>query len=196
MLGEDLDTKIKSLIKNSFKAGEKYLNKIDLNKIDIDTYIKTLGTFPISLDYKNKDVNIILTSSYFENISARRTIIETLNDINFRRGNNWTEKIVIAFMDEVISLYLYEGNDEIIRKREEEISYKYNVPINRLKTQVALFIINLDNNHDKFNILEYFSKYEIIMWKYRDIDKLQELIEEEKVPENDLKLLRDLKFIV
>ena len=191
MLGEDLDTKIKSLIKNSFKAGEKYLNKID-----IDTYIKTLGTFPISLDYKNKDVNIILTSSYFENISARRTIIETLNDINFRRGNNWTEKIVIAFMDEVISLYLYEGNDEIIRKREEEISYKYNVPINRLKTQVALFIINLDNNHDKFNILEYFSKYEIIMWKYRDIDKLQELIEEEKVPENDLKLLRDLKFIV
>ena len=191
MLGEDLDTKIKSLIKNSFKVGEKYLNKID-----IDTYIKTLGTFPISLDYKNKDVNIILTSSYFENISARRTIIETLNDINFRRGNNWTEKIVIAFMDEVISLYLYEGNDEIIRKREEEISYKYNVPINRLKTQVALFIINLDNNHDKFNILEYFSKYEIIMWKYRDIDKLQELIEEEKVSENDLKLLRDLKFIV
>ena len=28
MLGEDLDSKIKGLIKHSFKVGEKYLNKI------------------------------------------------------------------------------------------------------------------------------------------------------------------------
>lgn len=161
----------------------------------MDLYIKTLGTYPISLEYKNTNMDILITSSYYKNIYQRQIIIKTLDDLKFRRNNNWSEKVAIAFMDEVMYLYLYETDLEYIKRREEEIAYKYNVPICRLKTQLALFLNNLDNNKDKFHILDYFSEYEIIKWKYRDINKMQELIENNKISENDLKLLRDLKII-
>ena len=41
-----------------------------------------------------------------------------------------------------MNLYLYEADDTIISTCEKEISERYNVKTNRLKTQVALFINN------------------------------------------------------
>ena len=61
---------------------------------------------------------------------------------------------------------------------------------------MALFLNNLERGMDKFHILSYFSIYEIMEWKYRDIEKLQELIEENKLPEEDRKLLIRMNKIV
>ena len=99
-------------------------------------------------------------------------------------------------MEEVIDLYLHEGDDEIIEQREVEISERYNVKISRLKTQVALFINNLENYKDKFHIMQYFSGYEIVLWKYRDIEKLQEDVENNNLNTYDDYLLKRLDKIV
>lgn len=191
MLIESLDGRIKRFMIRMHKSGKKFLKATDM-----DTFIKTLGTFQMSLSYPERNLDILITSRYFENISARRTIIKTLEDIDFVRNKNWTEKVAIAYMDEVMSLYLYEGDPDYIKEKESIIARRYNVPISRLKTQLALFLINLENNHDNFHILDYFSEYELVLWKYRDINKLQELIENNKLNEKDQKLLQDLKIIV
>lgn len=187
--------KTKRLVDNfsyKFKTiGEKVLSKITEKE-----YINTYGFYqPIVV--KKEDKDLFISTSYFANISTRRTIVKTLDDIGFKRNKkDWTEKVAIAFMEEVFDLYLNEANDEVIETRRKEISTRYNVPTNRLKTQVALFLNNLDNGKDKFNILSYFSIYEIITWKYRDNEKLQNMIEENKIPESDLDILRKLERIV
>lgn len=187
-----MNKKIHDKFSNKFKSiGNKILHKISTKE-----YINRYGFYqPIVVKYCDKD--LFISTSYFSNISTRRTIVKTLEDINYKRGNkDWTEKVAIAFMEEVFDLFLNEANENIIETRKKEISNRYNVPTNRLKTQVALFLNNLENGKDKFNILSYFSIYEIITWKYRDSEKLQELIEQNKISENDLNILRKLERIV
>ena len=98
-------------------------------------------------------------------------------------------------MSEVMNLYLYEVDETIISTCEKEISKRYNVKSNRLKTQVALFINNYEKGKDKFNIGSYFSDYEIIKWKYRDIEKLQDIIEKDSLNKKDEFLLKRLDII-
>lgn len=176
----------KSFIKNSTNL---------LNHINMYDYIENFGKYQtLTVKVNNKD--LIVTSSVFANISTRRTLVNTLKNINYQRGNQkWVEQAVIAFLEEVMSLYLYEGDDDYIKTVEKDISKRYNVAINRFKTQVALFLNNLDKGKDNFHILSYFSPYEIITWKYRDINKLQEAIENDKISEKDKNFLRDLNII-
>lgn len=171
------------------KIGYKLLKKLSLHR-----YLKSFGRFqPVNVNLDHKD--LIVTSTYFSNITTRRTIVNTLRNINYKREDGWTEQVAIAFMEEVISLYLYEGDDDYIKDEEKDISERYNVPVNRLKTQIALFLNNLENGRDKFNIYSYFSKYEIVKWKYRDINKLQQDIEEDKLSAMDRILLKELNII-
>lgn len=171
------------------KLGYKLLKKLSLHR-----YIKSFGSFqPVTVNLDHKD--LIVTSTYFSNITTRRTIVNTLRNINYKREDGWTEQVAIAFMEEVISLYLYEGNDDYIKDEEKDISERYNVPVNRLKTQIALFLNNLENGRDKFNIYSYFSAYEIVKWKYRDMNKLQQDIEEDKLSLTDRILLKELDII-
>lgn len=171
------------------KAGRKLLKKLDTKN-----YIKVLGNYQ-AVDVTEQDKDLIVTTTYFSNISTRRTIVNTLKTIKYTRTTNWCEQVVIAFMEEVMDLYLHEGDDKYIKEREKEISLRYNVPTSRLKTQLALFLNNLDKGTDKFNILLYFSEYEILKWKYRDITKLQEDIEAGKVNSYNLYLLKRLDYI-
>lgn len=177
---------------------QKQFNKNSLKllkNLPTDFYIKTLGLFQgISVTDGVKD--LFVTTTYFANISTRRTLVNTLKSINYVRDGEWVEQVAIAFMEEVIDLYTNEGNDEIIKQREQEISKRYNVNKNRLKTQLALFLNNYDKGVDKFNIALYFSEYELVKWKHRDLDKLQEDIENDKISDWDKKLLRDLNVIV
>lgn len=187
-----MDNKLHNKFSDKFKAiGDKILHKISTKD-----YINMYGFYqPIVVRYSDKD--LFVSTSYFSNISTRRTIVKTLKNINYKRGNkDWSEKVAIAFMEEVFDLFLNEANDDIVDSYKKEISNRYNVPTNRLKTQVALFLNNLEKGKDKFNILSYFSIYEIITWKYRDSEKLQELIEQNKISENDLNILRKLERIV
>ena len=187
---------------DSCKTINRFSNKFEklgrrlLKEISLEDYIKTYGHFQPDVVCE-EDKDLFITTSYFSNISVRRTIVKTLEDIGYRRGKkDWSEKVAIAFMEEVINLFLNEGNDEIVDAKIEEISKRYNVPTNRLKTQIALFLNNLEKGKDKFNILSYFSIYEIMEWKYRDSEKLQELIEQNKISDNDLNILRKLERIV
>ena len=180
---------------NSFEKKFKKLGKKLLNKLSVSQYLKTFGSYqPVSTH--KEDMDLIVTSAHFANISTRRTIVNTLKAINFKREDKWTEQVAIAFMEEVIDLYLHEGDDEIIKQREVEISERYNVKVSRLKTQVALFINNLENYKDKFHIMQYFSGYEIVLWKYRDIEKLQEDVENNNLNTYDDYLLKRLDKIV
>jgi len=187
---------------DSCRAINKFSNKFEklgrrlLKKISLEEYIKTYGHFQPNVVCE-EDKDLFISTSYFSNISVRRTIVKTLQDIDYKRNKkSWSEKIAIGFMEEVIDLFLNEADDEIIEKRVKEISTRYNVPTNRLKTQVALFLNNLENGKDKFNILSYFSIYEILAWKYRDVEKLQELIEQNKLPKEDKKLLVRMNRLV
>lgn len=183
------------------KTLNKYESKIKkaslklLKNTTMKQYINTLGSYQ-SIVIKHQDKDLIITSSYFANISTRRTIVNTLKSINYKRGNaDWNEKVAIAFISEVMDLYLYEADETIISACEKEISKRYNVKSNRLKTQVALFINNYEKGKDKFNMGSYFSDYEIIKWKYRDIEKLQDIIEKDSLNKKDEFLLKRLDII-
>lgn len=170
------------------KRGKKFLNEVSLPK-----YISTFGSVqPITIVSDDNLKDLYISSTYFANISTRRTIVNLLQNINYIRPDKvWTEQVVIGFIDEVINLYTYEGNDEIIKEKELEISKRYNVSKNRLKSQVSLFLMHLDKGCDKYNISSYFSRLELLLWKYRDIEKLQEDIELNKISNSDIMILRE-----
>ena len=141
---------------------------------------------PITCEVEDK--NLFITSSYFSNLATRRTMVRTLKGLNYKRGNeNWNEFNVIPFIQEVFTLNIDgSGNYEEDRK---EISERYNVPVSRLNTQVALFIRNFENGNDKYGIGNYYSKFDIFAWKYRDLSKLQEDLENNKVSKETLNIV-------
>lgn len=177
------------LVKRILKFNKKYLkdkNYEDIINIKGTPYILFVSSYPNTLSCVSEDI-----LKELECIN----IIRTLKECKFERTDKWTEKVVNAFIYEVITLYTYVQDATIIESEEVNISERYNVPINRLKTQVALFLTNLKSGKDKFNILHYFSIYNIIKWKYRDLEKLQQDIENQKIDDEDLKYLRELNII-
>lgn len=182
---------VKKFDKQFAKAGKKLLNKIS-----VSMYLKTFGTYQSNINALEGRKSLIVTSNDFLNISSRKTIVDTLKEIHFeRKDDKWTTKTAIAFLDEVMNLFLFEGDDDIIKLTSDEISKRYNVPVSRLKTQTALFINNLYSGIDKYGIYNYFSKYEIVRWKYRDINKLQSDVENNKLLDDDRKILEELEII-
>ena len=176
------------------KFEEKFIKLVKklFKKLTFKSYFKTFGEVQhISTIDKTGKMDLIVTSSYFFNISTRNSLVNLLRSIDYKRGSNkWVEQVAIAFMYEVIELYTKNGDEYIISELEEEIAERYNVSKNRLKTQVALFLNNLESGKDKFNILSYFSLYEIVMWKYRDIEKFQEDLELNKVSEAEIQIMK------
>lgn len=186
-----------------FQQGYKVLNKFynrTLKKLDLDKYLPSS-----ELHYTIKeleDIDIILTNSYYNNIVKRQTIVKTLKDIKYeRKDTKWTSCTAIAFMEEVMSIEMlfevYNFSLQIKHNSDLEkicldISNRYNVPISRFNTQLALFIRNWEQGNDKFEISEYFSIYEIVKWKYRDVDKLQQDIENNKITDEELQAIRKL----
>lgn len=72
---------------------------------------------------------------------------------------------------------------------------RYNVPESRLATQLALFLRNCKEGKDKADIYNYFSPYDLIRWQYRDSEKLQLDIENNKLNEFEIQLIKDLNEV-
>lgn len=172
----------------------KKFNKICYNyfkKTKLTEYLADFG-YVQPITYTSEPKDLIITSNYFCNKTTRRTIVNTLYDTNFKRDNKWTSSSVIGFMEEVINVYTYVTDPNEIDSRKKQISLRYNVPESRLKTQLALFIRNLENGNDKFGILDYFSPIEIVSWKYKDPEKLNNDVQNNKIPEWELNIIKEI----
>lgn len=200
--------------KRIIKAFDKIRNT-DIGNIDIKGILddNTSMCIPIS----DSNLFIYVMSDVSIKRLKRQEIIKTLMQINYqRKDKKWTPCTIIGFIEEVFTLYYnnayYEINDnfkedknliiakyckdeESYNKAIQNISKRYNVTKSRFNPQIALFLLNLKNNKDNSNMLKYFNYYEIVLWKYKDIEKLQKLIEEEKVPAIDLLYLQNLGII-
>ena len=123
-----------------------------------------------------------------------RTIIKnTLNDINYikQKEDKWSTSAVVVFLDDVFELANYDKNSEEYKELADSISKRFNVPINRLNSQANLFLLNLNKGQDNFKINTYFSDLEILLYKYRDADKLQQCINENKLTEKELRIIKE-----
>lgn len=129
---------------------------------------------------------------YFE---KRQLMCKVLKDTkHIRTGKKWSTSEAICFMHEVIEM---EKRIELMTSEEhkemmKDIGERYNVSPNRLKSIVMLFLWNLRKGVDKFDIYHYFTFYEIMVFKYRDTDALQEALEEGKLSYIEENLAREL----
>lgn len=164
------------------------------NKVSLEDYTN-LSTENYAIKYKNDNNKTLgIVTEQYQKSMVRSIIVDILSDINYKRGDKkWISQTVIAYMDEVIKVFTEPYVDEKVREEvKKEIGKRYNVPVNRLKTQLALFIINLDKGVDKYNIKDYFTAYEIFKWKYRDEDKLQKATENNTLSKMDKQIIEEL----
>lgn len=118
---------------------------------------------------------------YFD---RRKLMVKVLKDINYhRQGKNWSVSDGICFMHEVIEMEKKVPSMTVEEHKAmmKEIGERYNVAPNRLKSTVALFLLNLRKGSDKFHIYSYFTFYEILVYQYRDTETLQEALENNKL---------------
>ncbi len=201
------DKKFKKLVNNI----ERQINKFKINEIEINE-----KSFRISFPLKNcNDTIEVVNMQTLFNIK-RINIIKTLIEINYKRGNSkWTPTIIVGFLEEIMAFlsentfytiinnnlvtYKFSGDnykqDNNYKKFLLSLSERYNVPVNRFNTQFALFFNNFKKGKSKCNILEYFSLYELLKFYYRDIEKLQKNIENNKINEIDLLYLKEYGII-
>lgn len=196
---------------NSERTILKYVKQDDYtlqtNKLLKDLCIKT---YP-----KNcKSTYFETTTSTKINENKRNMIVKTLYDINYQRGDNdWAPSVIVAFMTEMFTYFVsdcvistrvgaYKGNpiiyvhypedSEDYKKALENVSKRYNVPINKFKTYMAVFLNNYRKGNDTANLDKYFTKYELYSWIYRDPEKLQKDVEAKKLTEEELEIVKQL----
>ena len=138
----------------------------------------------------NKDRNYWLHSTAWIKIRRRIEVVETLKGIDYKRGNdNWTSQTVAAFIDEVFGL----RKDYDVEKAAE-ISNRYNVDINKLNQQASFFI---SLKRSTYSLNWYFSEYELVSWKYRDVKTLKKALQNETISEREIQILKELgQYIV
>lgn len=188
---------------NSTKRIEKFKTKFEkegaklLNNISVIDYYRNFGLYQdICAESYAAAKSLIVTSPCFENISARKVITDTLKAINYKRKAEWTEPVVIAFLDEAMSLYLSPLPSEAEQdKFRKEICARYNVKSHRIANTISTFIHNAEMSTDKYNVRQYFHRFEILRYKYRNVEKLQKDIENNVISLHDRKLLLELGMI-
>ena len=178
------------LAKDFSKIAENYCNKVQL----LD-YIN-LSTENFTIKYKHISGKTLgIYTEQYEKKLIRTNMIEELEGLEYERGNKaWNTFNVIPFMEDVMNVFtipfLY---DSTFNEAKKAISARYNVPVSRLKTQLALFIRNYENGKDKFGIGNYFTDYDLFFWKYgNDYAKLQDALENNKLTKADFKLMHEL----
>ena len=165
-----------------------------MKKVPKEFLYKNPDYFNLVSDAKgcDKDTYFITTTSASLNKLRRDYMVLALDMCNTVRTakEKWTETTAICFMHEVMNL-TDNSTDEI----KEYISKKYAVPVSTLNTQVALFINNYERGSDKYCIDDFFTRYEILAWKYRDLEKLQNLVETNQIDEKQLNELKEYGII-
>lgn len=137
----------------------------------------------------DKNRTYMLKSELIDNYEKRREITRTLNDIGYERNNDkWTVATVVGFIHEAMLYYTRYSTDDAYK---EFVSKRYNVSPNRFRTQIALFF----RNQDRYYLQDYFTKDEVLLWKYRDTEKLEADLRGNKISVQDLMLLVDLDML-
>lgn len=178
------------LVQDFCHIAEKFCNKVSL-----EDYLN-LSTENFVIKYKNSNNKTLsIVTEQYQKSMVRNVMIETLNNVGFKRGNKkWTTNMVIPFMQEIMDLYSQPYlNDIEFENAKKELSKKYNVPVSRLKTQMALFFINYDKGNDKYGIDKYFTHWDIFNWKYNsNSEKLAQATENDKLTEIDRQIINEL----
>lgn len=205
-------------MKNIYRKLDKFNNKF--NKAVKEINIKQKDFYNNYFDKQtfiactNNKMTFICSSATNYKKTKREEIVKTLINIDYKRKNNsWNSATIIGFMTEAIKFSMdqafyidslidgsimnmpFELESKAYKQCLNNLCNRYNVPKNRINTQIALFIMNAEKGHDKANLLEYFDYIELVKWKYRDIEKLQTDIEKDKVDELSLQILKDLEII-
>lgn len=187
-------------MKNRYRELNKMCDRITrvskkFNRMDYLEYEKFLGDKCIAVNRDdNRDKFLILTESNAK-FRLRCSTVNILRQINYHRNaDKWTEPVAIAFMHEVMLYYGTTCIKSTGGSTLEDISERYNVKQNRIKTQMALFLLNYKKGTDKFNIDNHFTQLELLLWEYRDCDKedLQKIIEKQILTEDTLTLVRKI----
>lgn len=194
------------------KQQRKFRRQIHKLKLtDIDLYNTLYGSCQWKIPLKHTYLNsyMLMMSNIRLMKEYRKQIVATLIETNYHRENNkWQPKVIIGFITEVLQYFKgelffdVENNTIILRHFQKRNKYyedylkrlcdRYNVPESRLKTQMALFLRNAKEGKDKANLYEYFSPYELIRWQYRDKEKLQQDLEDNKLNDLEIQLIKDL----
>lgn len=189
------------------KVGKKYYKttKKFLKKFPLRDYMKISRSEwgPHITSVCTSDKGIFVNTKLQEKQMERDTIVRTLKESNFRRGDlKWTPTVVAGFMDEVMYLYCSElpfcdrvHSKEVFDRLKKEISIRYNVPENKLKSEVAFIITRFFNNMDSYKLLYYFTYEELLLWKYRDIEKFQEDLENNKISQKNINIYKEIMNI-
>ena len=178
------------LAKNFGKIANKFCNNVTL-----EDYLKlSTENYSIKFTHNNGKTLGIVTEPY-QKYMVRTVMVNTLKDSNYKRRNNkWNTTNVISFIHEVFELEKIKDilTNKDITNISKDISKRYNVKIERLKTQVALFLINYSKGNDHYGIDNYFTKYDIFNYKYGDIDNLQKAVEANKLTEEEYDILNEI----
>lgn len=183
---------------NIIKYNKKY-NKIT-KKFCKQMYIDSIYKYELSpfndMIYTDDDLDLS-----YHNMSdialykkKRLSIVETLESISYRRDDKWEPMVIVAFLTEIFDLeddYKNEVPIEYINKQIEKLETRYNIKKDEFNTQADLFIENLQNKKDADRWGRYFTPYDIIRWKYRNIDKLMDSINNNKINDKELYYIRN-----
>ena len=141
---------------------------------------------PITIISKN-DTRWILKPSSINKAEMRSNIVETLKDIDFKRGDKkWTQYTVVAFISEVLENYMFKLN------KEKEISERYNVPTNKLDARASMF---LSLHRIRYCLDNFFTDYNFIIWKFRDMKIFNKLLKQNKITNREIAVLLELGLI-
>lgn len=176
----------------------KYRNKLFKETVDFvgklseSDYIKLLDNKDLSFPLVVGSRTIFIKSWEDIKRDERNNYTKILRETNYTRPKgHWTEIDVISFLNEVLQLKLHESNynhDDLIQLKME-IADRYNLYIHQLDTYAKKYIDGCEKE-DKFNIKQYFTKYELLRYKYADENKLYEDTENGKISDEDLELIK------
>lgn len=182
--------RISKILKKFYK---KLIKSID--KISIKQYLNDddVGGVVYHFIGDVNNMSFTLSSDIYQKRLKRETIRKALIETNFvKTDKEWSCTETVAFYDLVFDTYLSNYSEKRVEANEKLISKMFSIPENRIKSTISIMLRNLEKYGDKLGIYNYFSLYEIVQFKYRDLDKLQELVEKNEVPEEELKIVKEI----
>ena len=182
--------RISKILKKFYK---KLIKSID--KISIKQYLNDddVGGVVYHFIGDVNNMSFTLSSDIYQKRLKRETIRKALIETNFvKTDKEWSCTETVAFYDLVFDTYLSNYSEKRIEANEKLISKMFSIPENRIKSTISIMLRNLEKYGDKLGIYNYFSLYEIVQFKYRDLDKLQELVEKNEVPDEELKIVKEI----
>lgn len=166
------------------KLCDKNFSKIPLKERKDSINMHALGNCCAQYYY-------LIDNDYY-NFLKRLHICNALNDLKYeRKDEKWNKTTVNAFLHYVFQIAELDKDSDRYKTLSESISKMFNVPINRLNSQANLFLLNLSKNQDNFRIKDYFSTLDIIKYKYRNPERLEKDLKNNKISDEELEVIKE-----